>query len=604
MIRCRDLAPRRLAGRLAGRLRVAVAIVIAALAAVIGAAAPASAHASLVDAQPADGAIVSTAPAQVQLRFSEAVEVSLGAIRVLDAQGKELRVGRPRHGDDDTVVLVDLPSLGNGTFVVAWRVVSADAHPVGGAYTFSVGKPSAAASSLGALTRTPRASTAVGWAYGVVRWCAFASLLVLVGAGAFVALLWPAGAANRRVRTLLWVSAVVALVSSVVGIALQGAYSVAGAAGDIVDSSLWGDVLRTRFGRWWATRFVVLAVVAVPLLARLQWRPHVARWGSWRLPASLAGVALLVTVAGAGHGATGRWIPVAFGADVVHLGAAACWLGGLAVLVIAALAPGALAQGEPVAASPAGSSPPGAAKAVGAATLDDPRPEVEPGPPTGAPSELGLLVWRYSHLAFWSVIALVGAGLVQAYRQLDGPDSLTSTTYGRLLLAKTIAVAVTLVIAGAKSQRIAHTTADRRALRGAVAAEMVTIAVVLGITAGLVSTAPARTEAPSGPVSFTKASGNAEVDVTVNPARVGANTLHLTISTPAGALAKVADVKVTLSLPSRQLGPLSVPLDTITPTHYTSSSMQIPYAGRWTLSVTGRIGDFDAISAQMELVVR
>ncbi len=49
-------------------------------------------------------------------------------------------VGRAKHGSDDSTVVVALSTLDDGSYVVDWHVVSADSHPVSGAFTFSVGK--------------------------------------------------------------------------------------------------------------------------------------------------------------------------------------------------------------------------------------------------------------------------------------------------------------------------------------------------------------------------------------------------------------------------------------------------------------------------------
>jgi copper transport protein len=122
---------------------------------VVANAGPASAHAILESTTPASGEAVATSPKVIELDFSEPVEVSLGAIRLFDTSGRELDVGRSRHpSGDDTRVASTAPELGDGSYVVAWRVVSADSHPVNGAFTFDV--------ATGAAPATPGASSP-GW---------------------------------------------------------------------------------------------------------------------------------------------------------------------------------------------------------------------------------------------------------------------------------------------------------------------------------------------------------------------------------------------------------------------------------------------------------
>ena len=108
-----------------------------------------SAHAELLSSDPQPGAVLDTAPKQITLTFSEPVEISLGAIRLFDGTGTSIDVSAARHPDGhDSIVVVDLPTLDNGSYVVDWRVVSADSHPVHAAFTFQVGPDSNLESGL------------------------------------------------------------------------------------------------------------------------------------------------------------------------------------------------------------------------------------------------------------------------------------------------------------------------------------------------------------------------------------------------------------------------------------------------------------------------
>ncbi len=119
---------------------VIAALVAAAVAlAVILQAPAASAHAALVKAEPADGAVVASAPAVLRLTFNE--PVSPLAIRLLDPDGRAVPLGNIVAADAGIAIAV--PALQNGTHVLSWRVISADGHPVGGALLFSIGAPSA-----------------------------------------------------------------------------------------------------------------------------------------------------------------------------------------------------------------------------------------------------------------------------------------------------------------------------------------------------------------------------------------------------------------------------------------------------------------------------
>lgn len=110
---------------------------------VLGAAPTALAHATLESTSPADGAVVSSAPASVSATFDESVGVSPDSLRVFAPNGQRADNGHTTHGRVPQQITVGLlPGLGHGTYTVSWHVVSADSHRVQGAFTFSVGAPS------------------------------------------------------------------------------------------------------------------------------------------------------------------------------------------------------------------------------------------------------------------------------------------------------------------------------------------------------------------------------------------------------------------------------------------------------------------------------
>jgi copper transport protein len=192
--------------------------------------APVDAHAELISTEPAAGARLDAAPAQVVLRFTESVDVSDDAIEVLSASGDPVDVGDPAHPNGErSSIAVGLPSLDDATYVVSWRVISSDSHPVSGVFTFGVGDAGAALSDADAqvLANEARAGAGsdrlVGVSYGVVRFAAFAGLVVLIGGAVFAAGWWPASGGDRRARRILAGAWWVALGATVASIPLQAA---------------------------------------------------------------------------------------------------------------------------------------------------------------------------------------------------------------------------------------------------------------------------------------------------------------------------------------------------------------------------------------------
>ena len=268
------------------------------------------------------------------MHFGENVGVQLGAVRVYDEHGTLVNTGAPGHapGDGSTVV-ASLPKLGAGTYVVTWRVISADTHPVSGAFTFTVGVQQANVSKLATkLLSSSNGSKPVGVLYGVERFLLFASLIAFLGGSAFVALVWRAGRRSARAQRILWTSWWVAVAVTTAGFAIEGIYAAAYPFSKLLDPAVLSATLHGRFGETAVARIAAL-LIAVPLLRLLiphktgpdMPTPTLPRW--WAPAATLVGVTTIVTVTLASHGTTGRWTGLAIPADILHVerGVALVW---------------------------------------------------------------------------------------------------------------------------------------------------------------------------------------------------------------------------------------------------------------------------------------
>lgn len=161
------------------------------------------AHAELLETSPQNGAHLDAAPRQVVLRFSESALPVRHGFSLLDGSGRTIATPSA-HGvpGDATRISMPLPtSLGDGVYVVNWRVVSSDSHPVHGAFVFSVGTAQAAPlADAGAQAGSDRL---VGLAFWLFRLLSFAGLALVVGGAFFVVVCWRAGRSDRRVRRLI-----------------------------------------------------------------------------------------------------------------------------------------------------------------------------------------------------------------------------------------------------------------------------------------------------------------------------------------------------------------------------------------------------------------
>ncbi|MGW5557693.1 copper resistance CopC family protein [Micromonospora sp. NPDC003944] len=168
------------------------AAMLAVLMAVLIPTGPAWAHNSLRAATPARDATLPSAPTEVTLEFMQRLDPAFTTIVLTDAAKRKLPTGDPVvTGAKSTVQVTD--TLPNGTYTVAYRVVSVDGHPVQGSYPFTVADPTSTAAPVVAVSASasapPAAAAASGGggpSLGVLVAGVALTLLVLVTAG----LLW------------------------------------------------------------------------------------------------------------------------------------------------------------------------------------------------------------------------------------------------------------------------------------------------------------------------------------------------------------------------------------------------------------------------------
>jgi copper transport protein len=698
-------------------MRILVLLFLAVTSALLAGAAPASAHAALTGSDPRQGVVVDKAPTRITLTFSEEVAMSDGALRVLDPRGKRVDSGTPA-GVGGTTYAVGLHSgLPDGTYTVTYQVVSADSHPVAGAYTFSVGAPS---ETTVAVSGQEAGGGVVGLLYGLGRYVSYAGFVVLAGGAAFVLACWPRGSGVRAVQRLV-VSGWVALTAATLSLLLlRGSYTGSGKAGDVFDLELLGQVLQTKTGAALVSRLLLLAAAA--LFVAVLFGAYDKREDEEKRDLTF-GLAVGGTVVAAGlaatwamseHASSGLQPGIAMPVDVGHLLAVAAWLGGLTTLLVA----------------------------LHRAPADT---------PVGTAA-----VRRFSRVALGSVVALVVTGTYQSWRQLGSWSAFTDTRYGRLLLVKLGLVALLVGVAwisrrwtgrlaertttedpagavptrgeraqdaagavpargeraengagtvptqgGRASERAedeadtvpARGTADRVAadrvaadgvaardaadgvtaegvatesvaargertrvasrtasggsvraeqlarqraamaaarrkrlrdadpsrfgLRRSVLAEAGVAVVVLAVTTVLTQTEPGRTEqdakaagsassatstSPSGvltldmPFDTGGEDGKGLVRIDLDPARVGANEVHVYVQRRNGRAFDIPEVKIAFTLESKDLGPLPVVPDRITTGHWSASGVQLPMAGDWKVDVTVRTSDIDQVT--------
>lgn len=596
---------------------------VAAIATVFALAAPAgaSAHAVLEGSEPASGATLKRSPSEIAFRFSEPVEGNFGAIQVYDRLGRRVDSGDSYHpgGRGPELGTKLRRGLPRGSYTATYRVISADGHPVSGGLVFSIGKPSAPGASVSELLRQRGSAgdvTQVG--FGVARGLQYASIALAIGAAFFLIAIWLPGIAAvagggrewlvaseafvARLKRVFLAAAAIGASSSALGIVFQGATAAGTTFWSALDPTIVRDVLSTRFGTVWGLRLLVWLGLAVAMAAALAGRRRpilrpaevgatgLALFRPARSPVTLTIFVLLFLALGflamspalSGHASLQHPTGVLFPANVAHVLAMSIWAGGLAILILA----------------------------LPAATR-----RLDPADRTRL---LAAILARFSAIALIAVTVVLLSGLAQSIVEVRTLDNALDTAFGRAALIKLCLLVGPTIAVGAYNRRRSVPRLKQIAasggtpgsegvfLRRALRAEVALIVVILGVTSALVSYAPSVAVSNGGLVSVTKSLGPADLQLTVDPARVGPNQLHayLTDKRTGKQYDRVKEFRVELELPNKGIGPLKADSRRAGPGHFVMPGTVFGVGGDWLVEVSARVSEFDAYYATAKVHIR
>jgi len=522
-------------------------LLLATLTAVVLPATPASAHAVLVSTSPVLDSVLPTAPAEVVLTFSESVRQVPDRMRVIGPDGR--RVDRGEPGFDGAVVTIAVDQRGQrGTYLVSYRVISADGHPVVGGITYSIEAPSAVPADDPGAATDPLVSRLIQ----VTKFLGYAGVVLLVGPVFVLSLLWPRRLPRRGPIRLVWTGLGLVGFATVTGLVLQAPYVTGGGLTGI-DTAALRDVLGSTLGAAFLIRLGVLLAAAVllrPFLAGTEER-------SDRILLGVLGAAGLLTWPLAGHPGASPVPAVSVVVDATHLAGMAVWLGGLVMLA------GYLLR-------------------------------------QANERELSAILPIWSRWAALAVCALLLAGTVQALIEVGTLEGLTGTGYGRLVIAKIGLFGLVLGVAAYSRQLVRRrwVAGQPGPMRRAVLIELGVTAVVLALSAVLVQTTPARTavandvRTTTGYFTTTLTSDIYSLQVEMDPARRGGNSVHLYAYTPQNRPQPVVEWHATAASPASGVESIEIPLLPLTDNHATGE-ISLPTTGEWELRFTVRISDID-----------
>ncbi len=505
------------------------------------------AHASLIGVVPADGAVIAAAPAAFAVTFSE--PTSPLSLKLIGPDGRATSLDRfALRGQTLDIVAPD--GLGNGTYVLSWRVISEDGHPVGGSSVFSIGAPSAYA---------PSATTEViDWPVRVAVWAAKVGthLGLFLGVGGAFVVTW-IGGGSLLVRRFSGAMIAVGLVAVPLSIGLQGLDALELPLGALAQPTVWSTGYGTSLGRLADLALLSLILGALALAAR--------GWAG-RLSALLGFGLVGAALASSGHASAAepQWLtrPAVF----LHGIGIAFWAGALVPLAAAF-----------------------AARSAEATTM----------------------LRRFSVAAPVAVLPLVAAGLVLAVIQLGSIDALWTTAYGLVFLVKLALLAPLFLLAAVNRFSLTEPVAAGdataiRHLRRSVLAEIVLVVAIFAVAAAWRFTPPPRAlaEAAAAPVSIHIHTAKAMADLTVTPGHAGKVTASIVIMT--GDFGPLDAKGVTLVLSNPAAGIEAIRREAQKPGDGTwrVDDLTLPIPGRWTARLDILVSDFELVKLEDTIEIR
>jgi len=515
------------------KLLARLALVIVALLTVLAPAQLASAHAILLTSEPAPSAVLDQSPTEIALFFNELVDTVFGRIRILDSSGDVIQTVKPiRDASNKSIVRAPISVLEPGTYVVVWRVASADSHPVQGSFAFQIGNTSTDVSALNngqVLERHGLASL-----FDVIRWVTYLGVVLLIGGIGLLQAVRTDRLSPRSTLALMGGWAFAAL-GTLEGLIAYGPHISGYKIYKAVDLSLLSETLTTQYGKMQLLRLMLLGIIGA-LIAVIQFRgTWWWKFGAW---ASLVGITLTLSLAG--HPVATNPVAVSVGLDMLHMLAISLWVGPLLIIVYD--------------------------RNMWLATDES----------TSAPS----LRW-FSRTAGFAVPVIVATGVIQAWLMMDGFGQILESRYGRTLIVKACLVIV-LIALGAVS-RVAMQQKRSGSLRQSMGIEVLFGIIILTITSALVAMPQKGTIEPA-PLSSTIFQGQMIVELSLTSARVGQSEVHVVVAKADGTFVQIEAATARMSMPARNIpnGPIVL---AETGSNHFSGVTEFAYSGEWVVEI-------------------
>lgn len=493
------------------------------------------AHAELLDTVPDNGSVMESSPEEFVIRFSE--PVSFIRTQLINGNREFEELGQ--HSIIDNVLRFKTQTpLQQGQYLLSFRVLSLDAHPVSGSVGFAIGNLPAPLPEYSQVDETSLSIARLN------RSIYLLVILTTIGLVIFPLLFTLPDELESKRQTFLNLTSIICLVTAIAGMGLWGVLLTETSLSGFFDSENWSLAMSSSLG----TSFYLVVSGIVGILTSHILGPNQAP-GKF---SGILGVILIVISLGAsGHAASsGLLMNSVF---VIHALMAGIWLGALLLLY------------RCIAINPV--------------------------------SMLTVVLNQFSRRATIVVSLLLLCALIMAWYQLGEFKQLFFSDYGFWLMIKIGLVSLVLIVAAINRWKFtpaleSGSSSARQSLRRSILTEGLLMIVVVAVTSVLASTPPPGKSILSSSQTATIISGDQiNLKLSITPAQTGNNIIDMVFTKNENYINPL-EVKLLWQQQESGIETLSLTAKNISDGIYQVENVNLLVAGSWFIRVEALIDDF------------
>ncbi|KXG10650.1 Copper transport protein YcnJ [Anoxybacillus sp. P3H1B] len=521
------------------------------------------AHAYIVRSTPSENETLARAPSMIRIEFNEEIQDHFYSLKLINEAGQSITLNQVRIDKNHPKILeANLPNaLSQGTYMIQWRVVSSDGHPVKGTIPFQIGQGGKTETSILPKTKNYLPQLDMVW----IRWLFYVSSSLFVGMLFFKQIVEPKQETfsfSFRYNALYWLAYIGMSLSILLSLPLQITVEA-----DVPWSKAWSVsfikkmITDSSFGSVWLIQIACLGLLLITGSAityfHQRQEKRLKRWVSLSF---IIGMGLLFTKSLLGHTAASPHRMISVLIDFLHLLAASLWLGSLCMIAII-LPLELLAKKE---------------------------------------KDWHRYWAAIKRFSYWGAIFACGVMMTGAYmslQQVPTFSALLSTMYGKFLMGKVMLLMMMLLLASI------HIWARKkgRKLGLSIWGEW-GIGIIVLLLAAVLTNLPPATAAP-GPFQQTKEVHGYTIVLKVTPNILGTNHFTIHIKNQKGQpVQDIEQVTVTLASKEMDMGENVLQVRGNQSGTYQIQGM-ISMAGRWNIHIHALTTSLQSIDADFECFV-